>query len=94
MEERMITLTKWLVPAVALSLPAMAFAQSNDAKYCQALIAKYNSYLNMGQNKGQQPQGLDARVAIEKCNAGDTAAGIPPLEKALKDAKLDLPSRS
>jgi hypothetical protein len=93
-EERMNTLTKWLVPAIAPSLPAMAFAQSNDAKYCQALIAKYNSYLNMGQNKGQQPQGLDARVAIEKCNTGDTAAGIPPLEKALKDAKLDLPSRS
>jgi hypothetical protein len=94
MEEKMNTLMKWLVPAVALSLPAVAFAQSNDAQYCQALIAKYNSYLNMGQNKGQQPQSLDARVAVEKCNAGDTAAGIPPLEKALKDAKLDLPSRS
>ena len=62
----MNTLTKWLVPAVALSLPAMAFAQSNDAKYCQALIAKYNSYFNMGQNKGQQQQGLDARASTPR----------------------------
>lgn len=90
----MNALMKWLVPVVALSLPAAAFAQSNDAKYCQALTEKYDAYLNMGQNKGQQPQSLDARVGIEKCKAGDTAAGIPPLEKALKDAKLDLPPRT
>ena len=89
----MNTLMKWLVPAIALSLPAVAFAQSNDAQYCQALSDKYGSYLDMGQNRGQQPQSVDARVAIEKCKAGDTAAGIPPLEKALKDAKFDLPPR-
>jgi hypothetical protein len=90
----MNTSMKWLLPVIALSLPAAAFAQSSDAKYCQALSDKYNQYLNMGQNRGAQPQSIDARVALEKCKAGDTAAGIPPLEKALKDAKLDLPPRT
>lgn len=90
----MSTLMKWLLPAIALSLPAMAFAQSSDVKYCQALSDKYEQYLNMSQNKGQQPQSLDARVAVEKCKAGDTAAGIPPLEKALSNAKLSLPPRT
>ena len=94
MEKKMKTLVKWLMPAIAFSLPVAAFAQSNDAKYCQALVDKYTQYLNMGQNKGQQPAGLDVRVAVEKCKAGDTASGIPPLEKALRDAKLDLPLRN
>jgi hypothetical protein len=30
---------------------------------------------------------------VDKCKAGDTS-GIPVLEKALKDAKLDLPPRT
>jgi len=47
----------------------------------------------MSSKKGQQPQGLDAKQAIEKCKAGDPA-GIPGIEKALKDAKYDLPPRT
>jgi hypothetical protein len=94
MEEKMNASMRWLLPAIALSLPSAAFAQSNDAQYCQALSAKYDAYLNMGQNRGAQPQSIAAQVAVAKCKAGDTAAGIPPLEKALKDAKLDLPPRT
>jgi hypothetical protein len=30
-------------------------------------------------------------VAISKCKSGDTAGGIPPLEKALRDSRIDLP---
>ena len=41
---------------------------------------------------GQQPQSLDTRVAVEKCKAGDTS-GIAGVEKALKDARIDLPPR-
>jgi len=36
---------------------------------------------------------VTAKVAIEKCRAGDTT-GIADIEKALKDAKLDLPPRT
>ena len=89
----MNTSLKGLLAVVVISLPSAAFAQSSDAKYCAALVAKYEQYLDMSSKKGQQPQGLDAKQAIEKCKAGDPA-GIPGIEKALKDAKYDLPPRT
>lgn len=90
----MHTSMKWPIAALAISLPLAASAQSTDAAYCSALSAKYEQYLNMDSKRGAQPQSLDAKVAVEKCKAGDTASGIPVLEKALKDAKLDLPPRT
>ena len=85
---------KLLVAALALSLPMAASAQSNDAKYCAALVDKYNQTLDSSARRGQQSQSLDAKVGIAKCQAGDTASGIPLLERVLKDAKYDLPSRT
>ncbi|MEI7873612.1 MAG: hypothetical protein WCK95_15895 [Alphaproteobacteria bacterium] len=89
---------KWLIPALVLSLPVLlpwaASAQSNDAAYCAALSEKYTRYLDMNQGRGQQPQSLDARVAVQKCAAGDAAASIPVLENALKRAMLELPPRT
>jgi len=88
----MNTLIK-VLPAVALfSLPVTGFAQSSDADYCKALVAKYEQYLDMDSKKGQQPLGLDVRSGVEKCKAGDPA-GIPMIEKALRDAKFSLPPR-
>jgi hypothetical protein len=92
MEKIMNTVTKALLAAVLFSLPVAAFAQSSDAAYCKALVAKYQQYLDMSSKKGEQPQNVNAKVAIEKCKAGDTS-GIPAIEKALKDAKFDLPPR-
>ena len=80
-----------LLAIVVISLPTVALAQSTDADHCRALVAKYQQYLDMSSKKGQQPQGLDARMAEEKCKAGDPA-GIPGLEKALRDAGYDMPS--
>ena len=93
----MNTLTKALLAAAlfslpVISLPVVAFAQSSDAAYCKALVAKYEQYLDMDSKRGQQPLSLDVRSAVEKCKAGDPA-GIPVIEKALKDAKFDLPPR-
>ena len=67
--------------------PLAAFGQSADAKYCQALADSYRK---------TNSQNMDAAVpeAINQCNKGNTAAGIPVLEKALKDAKVALPPRS
>jgi hypothetical protein len=74
----------------AIALPGIALAQSNDAKYCQALIDKYRADVGTAGTSG----GGDAvPVAIAKCQAGDTAAGIPVLEKVLKDNKVTLPPR-
>jgi hypothetical protein len=92
MEKIMNTVTKALLAAVMFSLPVAAFAQSSDAAYCKALVAKYQQYLDMSSKRGQQPQSIDAQSGVEKCKTGDTS-GIPAIEKALKDAKFDLPPR-
>jgi len=72
-----------LIAGMALA----AFGQSADAKYCQSLADTYRKL-----NK----ENLDANVpeAINQCNKGNTAAGIPVLEKALTDAKVTLPPRN
>ena len=89
----MNTSLKSLLAVVAVALPGVAFAQSSDAQYCTALVSKYEQYLDMSSKRGQQPQGLDARAAVEKCKAGDPS-GIPDIEKALKAAQYDLPPRT
>jgi len=80
------------VVAVALAFPAVSFAQSNDLAYCKALVAKYEQYLDMDAKGGDQPQNIAAKAGVEKCKAGDTS-GIPAIEKALRNAKFDLPPR-
>ena len=67
-------------------------AQTASASYCTALVQKYEQYLDMDSKRGRQPQSLESRTAADKCKAGD-ASGIPAIEKALKDAKLDLPPK-
>ncbi len=89
----MMTSVKGLLAIVAISLPAAAFAQSGDAGYCRALVAKYEAYLDQSQKRGESPQTVSSKVAVEKCKAGDPS-GIPDIEKALKDAKIDLPPRT
>jgi hypothetical protein len=71
----------------SLVMPFAALAQSADAKYCAALSAEYRK-LNPAQSSGTEAD------AMAKCAAGDTATGIPILEKALKDAKVTLPPRN
>lgn len=90
----MNTFIKGLLPvlAVALAFPAASFAQASDIAYCGALVAKYEKYLGQDSKSGQEPQNVAARAGVAKCKAGDTS-GIPAIEKALKDAKFDLPPR-
>ena len=80
------------VVAVALAFSAVSFAQSNDAAYCRVLVAKYEQYLDQDSKSGHEPQNVAAKAGVEKCKAGD-ASGIPAIEKALKDARFDLPPR-
>ena len=71
----------------AIALPFAAMADMTDAQYCEALSANYRT-LNT--------QSYEANVAeaMAQCKAGNTAAGIPVLEKALKTGGASLPSRS
>lgn len=81
-----------LLPVLALALPATAGAQGDDAAYCAQLSALYRRYLgNTGE--GRQFPDVSASVAIDQCQQGNTAAGIPVLEKKLRDARFTLPKR-
>ena len=79
--------TVTLIFFASIALPFAAFAQSADAKYCEALSVEYRK-LNTDASTGPQAD------AMAQCKAGNTAAGIPVLEKALKDGKVTLPSRN
>jgi hypothetical protein len=79
--------TLTLVTCASLVLPFAAFGQSADAKYCEALSTKYREVSSF---QSDSPEA----VAMAKCKAGDTASGIPVLEKALKNAKVPLPPRT
>jgi hypothetical protein len=86
----MITIRS-LAMLLAASLPVSAVAQS-DRAYCDSLIRDYYRYvvkLGSHPNTGS----LDGNVAVERCRAGDTAAGIPILEQKLRNAGVSLPAR-
>jgi hypothetical protein len=79
---------------LCLSLMAEAHAQAaDDMAYCAQLSALYRRYLgNTGE--GKTFPDVSAAAAIDQCERGDTAAGIPVLEKKLRDARFTLPKRS
>lgn len=81
----MKTLTTCLI-AVALVVPFSA-AYADDASYCAAMSKLYRDY--------RANNSIDSTVttAMAKCAAGNTAEGIPVLEKALTNAKITLPKR-
>ncbi len=89
-----MTLIKWTVPVLGLLLSLGAPAQADDATYCRALAQQYQRYvvkLDSGHTVQRGP--LDASVALEQCRNGNPA-GIPVLERELRNAKVDLPARS
>jgi hypothetical protein len=61
---------------------------SGDFAYCREMSARYRRYLGQASTEG------DVAKAMYDCESGNTAAGIPILEKALRDAKLTLPPRT
>ena len=76
------------LPLAIATLPSAALAQ-DDAAYCQALTRTYRATIA----KRADPA-VAVPVAMAKCEAGDTAAGIPVLENALRNAKVALPPRT
>ncbi|MDP1966213.1 MAG: OmpA family protein [Reyranella sp.] len=63
-------------------------ASTNDVAYCRALAASWRKTSTASPAQGPVPE------AIAQCDAGNTAAGIPVLEKALRDSKVQLPPRT
>ena len=83
----MKTIAVLLASGVVMSVAGIALAQTSDAQYCAQLIQMYREYVGANRASGDVP------MAIAKCNEGDTATGIPILEKALRDARITLPPR-
>ena len=83
---------KQLMCIAALIPPLSAPAWADDAAYCRALIAKYQTYVIKLSGHSPNPGTADGSAAVEQCRAGNPA-GIPVLEQKLRDAKIDLPNR-
>ena len=80
---------------LGLGLLALAAgeARANDLEYCAELTAMYRKYLGQTSSRQTMPD-VTASTAIEACERGNTAAGIPVLEKQLTNARFTLPGRS
>lgn len=77
----------FLAVGVALTLPLSSFAQSaDDVAYCKALSEQYRAFAK------SNAVDATAAAAMAQCDR-NPKAGIPALEKHLKDAKVDLPPR-
>ena len=77
-----------IVVSAAIALPFAAFAQMTDADYCNKLSSTYRSIV-----MGNSTPDATVPEAMSKCS-NDPASAIPILEKALKDNKVTLPSRT
>ena len=83
-----------LLPLLAFALvrPAAAYTQGEDTTYCAELSnlhLRYLAYTGMG----RPFLDMSAFAAIGDCQAGNTAAGVPVLEKKLLDSRFTLPGR-
>jgi hypothetical protein len=88
-----------LIAGMAAGLPladAVPASTMSDTKYCDALIGRYNAFAaNLTEwRRSDRSNAGEVRAAIASCKAGDTAAGIPTLEKALHNIGIGLPARS
>ncbi len=65
--------------------------KARDLDYCQALTAKYRTYID-NQGAHRPSPSPEAEMAMDECHLGDTR-GIRTLEHELQRAKIDLPAR-
>jgi len=67
-------------------------AQGGDAQYCARLGELVTKYIGK-QINGQNRPDSESLVAMDRCDHGDWAAGIPVLEKKLRSGGFTLPPR-
>ena len=70
-----------------MALAPLAQAQSDGKAYCAQLSELFRRYV---QNASRRVD-VEALAALEDCANGNAAAGIPVLEKRLRDAKITPP---
>ena len=92
----MKNMQRLLLLAAGVMVSSVASAQSNvDARYCDKLIGLYRTYVNNPEDPRPALRSPNAshEGAIASCKAGNVVAGIPVLEKSLRDNKMTLPTR-
>ena len=82
----------FLLAALGALSPEASMAQGSDAAYCAKLAELVTRYLGK-QIFGENRPDSESLVAMDRCAHGDTAAGIPILEKKLKRGGFTLPPR-
>jgi len=84
-----------LLPGLVLGLllSALSPAWADDMKYCADLTALYRRYLG-NSAEGKMFPDVTVANAMTECEKGNTAAGIPVLEKKLRDGRFTLPKRT
>ena len=80
-----------LLAGAALASPAVA--QSDDAAYCAQLGALALRYTGSAGGQGGLRPDFTTVGAIDDCKKGNTAGGIPVLEKTLRNNGFTLPKR-
>jgi hypothetical protein len=75
------------------ALPSPAVAQSDDAAYCAQLGNLALRYTGSAGGNGGLRLDFTTLGGIDDCNRGNTAAGIPVLEKKLRSNGFTLPRR-
>ena len=90
--------TATLLPAAIVSVVAgLGIATDSNAKSAARSSMSDQAYCQLlaNLNRASDEQNMDAAVteAINECNKGNTAAGIPVLEKALTNGTVMSPRR-
>ncbi len=84
-------------PAPGQGRPPQGMTAAQGAAYCSKLTKFYSEYVGGistamgGVGRGGAQADIDAHVAIAQCQEGNTAAGIPVLQRKLRENKLDVP---
>lgn len=78
---------------LSVFLISEAMAQSDDAAYCRKLADYATRYAGDSSFNGGTRPDFDIMDGVDKCNEGNTAAGIAVLEKKIRSRGFTPPPR-
>ena len=79
-------------PAAPAAGPTKTYTEAEDRNYCGELAGLYLRYV--GSIGFRVMPDVNVSEAINECAQGNYAAGIPVLERVLRDSDFTLPKRS
>ena len=89
-----MTITRWIALLLGVAVSFSVTARADDVGYCKALAQAYERYVvKLDSGHTVQRGSTAASLALEQCRNGNTA-GIPVLERELRNARIELPARS